>query len=517
MHRGNKLSVNLLLICIAVLAPLSTLLASPTVSAGDWPMGGAGSGRRNFNDAEKSLLPPLVVKWSHNIRYEVDCITVVGDRIFLGMGGDPNKVACLDAADGEEIWNYSVEGSGSSNSVAPAYLDGRIYFGGQGAARLHVLNASDGSFIWGMDLAGSMYAKPPAVAGGLVYVTGGTTLYAIDPTTRSVKWTAQNLFAAPAVSGGVVFASIFAPSGSIVALDASTGAQRWNKTMNTFWYDLPLVSGETVFVGGRDGSGPAIFALSKTDGSEKWRARINNSLSLSGFNSGFMAEGDGVLVVVAVDASLKTTEVYAFDSATGSSLWKFRVVGQAGRSHLFLTPTLANGVAYVADYFAGKIYMFQARSGTLLSGHHESGWVDTQPVVSNGTVYIVFGSKFFAFTCVTYDATVSSAEGGIMIDGTSTQGDWHSKWSMGSNHTLSVSQPSLGFMVQKVFDHWLVNGTSRAGPTMTITVTGPVQIEAVWRDDYTQLILLAGGGLVLVVAAVVLLMRRAPRGPPPPP
>jgi len=479
MHRGNESPVYFLLICIAALAPLSTMLASPIVSAGDWPMGGAGSGRRNFNDAEKTLLPPLVVKWSRDIRYEVDCITVVGNRIFLGMGGDPNKVACLDAADGKQIWNYSVKGSGGSNSVAPAYLDGRIYFGGQGATRLHVLDASDGSFIWGMDLAGSMYAKPPAAAGGLVYVAGGYTLYAIDPTTRSVKWTAQNLFATPAVSGGVVFASIFAPSGSIVALDANTGAQKWNKTMNTFWYDLPLVSGETIFVGGRDGSGPAIFALSKTDGSEKWRAHINNSLSLSGFNSGFMAEGDGVLVAVASDASLKTTEVYAFDSATGSSLWKFGVAGQAGRSHLFLTPTLANGVAYVADYFAGKVYMFQARSGTLLSEHHESGWVDTQPVVSNGTVYIVFGAKLFAFTCVTYDATVSSSGGEIMIDGTPTQGDWHSEWSKGSNHTLSVSQPSLGFIIQKVFDHWLVNGTSRSGPTMTITVTGPVQIEAV--------------------------------------
>lgn len=480
-------------------------------------MGGAGSGRRNFNDAEKTILPPLVVKWSHNIRYEVDCITVVGDRIFLGLGGDPNKVACLDATDGEEIWNYSVQGSGGSNDVAPAYLDGRIYFGGQGAARLHVLNATDGSFIWGMDLAGSMYAKPPVAAGGLVYVTGGYTLYAIDPTTTSVKWTAQNLFSAPAVSGGVVFASVFAPSGSIVALDANTGTQKWNKTMNTFWYDLPLVLGETVFVGGRDESGPAIFALSKNDGSEKWRAHINSSLRLSNFDNGFMAEGDGVLVVVASDIDCRATEVYAFNSTTGSDLWKFRVAGQAEDSHLFLTPTLANGVAYVADYFGGKVYMLQARGGALLSEHHESGRADTQPVVSNGTVYIVFGRKLFAFTCVTYDTTVSSAEGGITIDGTPTQGDWHSKWSKGSNHTLSVSQPSQGFMIQKVFDHWLVDGTNRAGSTMTITVTGPVQIEAVWRDDYTQLILLAGGGLVLVAAAVVLLMRRVPRPPPPSP
>jgi outer membrane protein assembly factor BamB len=517
MRRETKSSVSLLLMCIAVLAPLFATIVSPNSSTGDWPMGGAGPDRRNFNEAEKTLLPPLFVKWSRDVRYEVDCVTAVGDRLFLGLGGDPNKVVCLDAADGEEIWNYSVEGSGASNDVAPAYLDGRIYFGGQTAKKLCVLNATDGSFIWGMDLAGSMYARPPAVAGGLVYVTGGQTLYVIDPTTRSVKWTAQNLAAAPAVSDGVVFAPVWTTGRPIIAFDGNTGAQKWNKTVVIFWYDLPLVSGETVFIGGRDESGPAIFALSKTDGTEKWRAHINSSLDLGGFNSGFMAEGDGVLVAVAYDASLKATEVYAFDSATGSSLWKFRVAGQTGRSHIFLTPTLANGVAYVADYFAGKVYMFQARSGTLLSEHHESGWVDTQPVVSNGTVYIVFGSKLFAFTCVTYDATVSSAEGGIMIDGAPTQGDWHSKWSKGSNHTLSVSQSSQGFLIQKVFDHWLVDGTSRAGSTMTITVTGPVQISAVWQDDYTQLILLAGGGLVLVVAAVVLLMRRAPRGLPPPP
>jgi len=480
-------------------------------------MGGASAERRNSNDAEKTLLPPLVVRWSRDIDYEVDCITVVGARLYLGTGGDPNKLVCLDAADGEEIWNYSVEGSSASNDVSPAYLDGKVYFGGQGANKLYVLNAADGSLAWDMDLEGDMYSRPPVVAGGLVYVEGGETLYAIDPTSRSVKWTAQDLVAAPAVSDGVVFAPSWTRGQSIIAFDGNTGVQRWNKTVGAFWWDLPLVSGENVFIGGSDALGPTIFALSKADGSEKWRAHINSSLLLAELKDGFMAEGDGVLLAVACDAECRSTEVYAFNSTTGSLLWKFRAAGQRNWSHLFYTPTLANGVAYVADFFDGKIYMFLAGTGSLLSEYSRRDYVQSQPVVSNGTIYVAFGSKLFAFTCTTYDVTVSSAEGGVAIDGTPVQGSWYSKWSKGSNHTLTISQSSQGFIVQKVFDHWLVNGTSRTGFTLDVTVTGSLQIEAVWRDDYTQLILLAGGGLVIIAVVIVLLMKRGPRPLPPPP
>jgi len=483
-------------------------------------MGASGADRRNFNEAERTLLPPLVMKWSQDINYgidEVDCITVAGGKLFLGSGGDPNKIVCLDATNGDEIWNYSVEGSGGSNDVSPAYLDGKVYFGGQGANKLYVLNAADGSLIWDMDLEGDLYSRAPAVSGGLVYVTGGETLYVIDPTARSVKWSAKHLISAPAVSGGTVFASLGPTNSRVGAFDSNTGLLEWNKTMNVFWWDLPVVSGETVFIGGNDALGPAVFALSKTDGSEKWRAHINSSLALEQLRSGFMAEGDGVLVTVACDAYCTATEVCAFNSTTGSLLWKFRAAGQTRWSHLFHTPTLANGVVYMADYFSGKLYMFSARSGSLLSEYDRRGYIEAQPVISNGTIYVAYGSKIFAFTCTVYDVTVSSAQGGVTIDGTPIQGNWLSKWSQGSNHTLTISQVSQGFIVQKVFDHWLVNGASRTESTLDVTVTGTLQIEAVWRDDYTQLILIAGGGLVLVAVAVVLLMRRGPGPPPPPP
>lgn len=508
------LLLSLLLTCTAIPA----IMASDGAS-GDWPMGSRDPSRSNFAEEEHILSPPLMLKWTHELNYTVDAITVAANRIYAGVGGTPNLVVCFDIADGREIWRYEVQGSTSANDIPPTYVNGEIYAGGQYAKRFDVLNATDGSFIWGMNLASCIYAAPPIAAGGLIYLrTRMNALYAIDPEARSVKWnlTGVRSFAAPAVSGGLLFVplSTVASGPVLMALNSTTGAMRWNKSMLVQSLDVPLVSEEKVFIAAGESAGYSIIALSTSDSSQVWKTAVDSGFQPVWFGTGFMAEGYGMLYASVTDANMTTSRILALNSSSGAVLWEFERSGAASDTCLFVTPTLANGVLYVVDYLGGEFYALSARTGTLL-WEYSGGWRATQPVVANGVLYVFLGDELIAFTNAAFNATVSSTAAAIAVDGSVYQPSELPKtfqWSSTSNHTLSIPQQTVGLLVQSMFDHWVVNGSPLSGATITVTAEGPTEVEAVWRADYTQLILVGVGGLVLV-AALITLTRRRPKSP----
>lgn len=505
----QALLLSLLLVC-----PVSPAIMALNATSGDWPMGSRDPSRSNFAETESLLSPPLMLKWSHKLNYTVDAITVAAGRIFAGVGGAPNLVVCFDVTDGREIWTYEVQGSTSANDIPPTYVNGEIYAGGQYAKRFDVLNATDGAFIWGMNLASCIFAAPPIAAGGLVYLrTRFNALYAIDPVTRSVRWnlTGVRSFAAPAVSDGLLFVplSTVASGPVLMALDSSTGTLRWNKSVLTQSLDVPLVSGGNVFIAGGESGGYSILALSTSDGSQVWKTAVDSGFQPAWSGTGFMAEGHGVLYVSVADANMTTSRILAMNSSSGALLWRFERSGGASNTCLFMTPTLANGVLYVVDYFGGKIYSLSAQSGMLL-WEYSGGWRATQAVVVNGVLYVFLGDELMAFANAAFNITVSS-RGAITVDGLTHQPSELPKtfqWSSASNHTLSIPQQTIGFLIQSVFDHWVVNGSPVSGATITVTIEGPTEVEVVWRDDYTQLILAGGGGIVLAAVIIVLAKRK---------
>ncbi|MEM4342479.1 MAG: hypothetical protein QXF97_08050 [Candidatus Caldarchaeum sp.] len=99
---------------------------------------------------------------------------------------------------------------------------------------------------------------------------------------------------------------------------------------------------------------------------------------------------------------------------------------------------------------------------------------------------------------ITYTRTVRvdvSSEYGA-VEG----GGWHET---GSDVKISISPTEIGFLVRKVFDHW---ENERGLPISSQPVIyireidNPVKVTAIWRTDYTQLILLA-----ITVAFIILI------------
>ncbi|MEM1523085.1 MAG: hypothetical protein QXU69_08660 [Thermofilaceae archaeon] len=93
-------------------------------------------------------------------------------------------------------------------------------------------------------------------------------------------------------------------------------------------------------------------------------------------------------------------------------------------------------------------------------------------------------------------------------------GGWYPK---DSTATIRVEPSQLGFGVKKVFDHWEDEKgriVSRS-PEFSLIVDEPLNLKAVWRDDYTDVILLAV--TLAAVALLILYLKRKPAPPPPPP
>jgi len=101
-------------------------------------------------------------------------------------------------------------------------------------------------------------------------------------------------------------------------------------------------------------------------------------------------------------------------------------------------------------------------------------------------------------------------------------GEWQDA---GSTVKVSVQEKALGFLVKKVFSGvevtsgrcTVVSSNLQEG-FATVRVEGPCTVRAVWRDDYTDLLLLLGA-IALVVALYVAYASKLRRlqAPPPPP
>ncbi len=200
-------------------------------------------------------------------------------------------------------WSFT---TGGDVSARAAVVDGVAYFPDWGGS-LHAVNASNGVPVWSKQLSSYGLATPthsrttPAVVNGTLYLgtQQGAWLLAINAKTGALRWKTQlespasDPFAvittSPTVVGGTVFTGVASieegvaanpayqccqARGSVVAVNANTGAIKWQTYMvpagytgGGVWGSNPVVDGGTVFVGtGNNYSHPKDDAVSGIPG-----------------------------------------------------------------------------------------------------------------------------------------------------------------------------------------------------------------------------------------------------------
>ncbi|HLJ98049.1 MAG TPA: PQQ-binding-like beta-propeller repeat protein [Gemmataceae bacterium] len=192
--------------------------------AADWPQ--FLGPHRDSRSSETGLLatwpkngPPLV--WQRPIGAGFSGAAVAGNRLVVfHRVGDKEVVACLDAATGQEQWQFAYStayhddfGKGEGPRATPLIAGDRVYtLGAEG--RLLGLELASGKKIWERAL-NTDYQAPKGFFG---------------------------VATSPVLEGNVLLVNVGGRHAGIVALDKDTGKEAWRATEHEASYASPVVA-----------------------------------------------------------------------------------------------------------------------------------------------------------------------------------------------------------------------------------------------------------------------------------
>jgi outer membrane protein assembly factor BamB len=233
----------------------------------------------------------------------------------------------------------------------------------------------------------------PSLLGGVLYVGAASgSVYALDASTGTTIWTAQGLTGygypgPPALANGAVF--ITSISGFIYAFRASDGKTLW-KTAIGFCcqQSAPAVENGMVYVGSPNG---LLYALNERDGTVAWTATTGGAIFCSP-----ALDGGNVFIGSADD------NLYAFNALSGESVWTAAGPGCTGGYNS--SPVVSNGIVYQGSFTGGTLYAVDEASGTVLWSEVAGGGGSWESVaIAHNTAFAASSGSLQALDATTGD------------------------------------------------------------------------------------------------------------------
>lgn len=259
---------------------------------------------------------------------------------------------------------------------------------------------------WVLQLAEAQPLITPAYAAGKVYVGAGfssTTVFALDALTGALRWQADTPDGGPSAAIVEDRTVLFnTESCTLFAFDAQTGRQRWSKYLGDPLMSQPAAGGGRVFTAWPDGASPGGFAfgaLSLRDGRVLWSRPVGADV----MTAPVIAEGS-------VYATLMNGTVARWRTSDGRRLWS-RAVGATS------APAVDGERVYVAqraDRGHERSMVLSARTGAVetrgpavaagyVAERPDTGgtapgwaWEGSRPAVADGRVYQAMGDEIVA-------------------------------------------------------------------------------------------------------------------------
>jgi len=328
---------------------------------------------------------------------------VSGDVVFVGS--TDQRLYAIDRATGAQRWRFATEGAIASS---PAVADGLVIVS-SADGNVYAVDAVTGAERWRFRTRGErrftapgihgavprtermpdpfdVFLSSPTVVGGTVYIgSGDRHVYALDAATGAKRWefaTGDVVHAAPAVANGVVYIGSW--DRNLYALDAATGRERWRYTTGndtTIYNQIglassPAITDGVVLVGGRDGR---FHAVDATTGARKW-THDNHG----GWTIGSPAVKDGVVYFATSDGR----RFKALDIVTGAVRFDLE-----NKAISFSSPAIAGDAAFYGTS-DGWVHAVDLRTGTFRAHFQTDGskvngprWTDSTGVLRTGGMY----------------------------------------------------------------------------------------------------------------------------------
>lgn len=278
---------------------------------------------------------------------------LVGNRLFVGEGLHNNfacRFQCLDARTGTSIWTFPtsdhIEGG-------PALAGDAIIFPG-GNDGLYALDAETGKPKWKF-VADLHIDSTPWVENGHLLVGSGSSrrfnnlqVICLDSQTGKPIWrTPVKLpaWGSPIVARDQVFVGLGngrltmpaqppeSPAGALACFDANTGTERWTFLVGDAVFGRPVVVGDRVVFGSRDGN---LYGVSFA-GHEVFRLPMGGPVMASAVTSG------GFVYSVSVPG-----RVVCVNPADGTEIWRYELSQRGAPAEAYAAPAVSGSHLFVA-------------------------------------------------------------------------------------------------------------------------------------------------------------------------
>jgi outer membrane protein assembly factor BamB len=290
-----------------------------------------------------------------------------------------SSVQALDAVTGDRKWTFS----------ADSPLKGRLQVAGDtlctgGELAAYAIDATSGKQRWKVRRR-DFLAWEPAVGDGKTYLASDNTVTAVDASTGTRSWTFgvdDGRSSTPWLVAGMVLVAGArwdnenrTQRATLHAVDTATGKERW-KVPTPYVVDTLGAAGDLIYA---EMVQMAVCALDAGTGKQRWSFRTGSSGSVRP-----VVSGDTLLV------GGRGNRLTALNAATGVERWSF-----SAADALWADPAVAGGVVYIADR-SGTLSALDAATGERRWAMDTQGAVKERPVVAHDVIYVPAGSKLHA-------------------------------------------------------------------------------------------------------------------------
>lgn len=281
----------------------------------------------------------------------------------LIFGGVDGCIYCLDRKSGNEVWKYKQK---EEIRFTPVIVYENLYF--LTDRNIYCLDIEKGSFRFKLSLKTDICSPPCYVNGNLYFGARDSYLYAVDITTRRVKWRTKTgwwVTCKPTECRGILYFG--SGDGYLYAADAKNGKIKWKVKTGSDIKSSPTVSGKKVYVGSDD---HYIYCFNLS-GKLLWKYETGASVVASPVVKG------GVVYVGSLDNTF-----YALDAKTGELKWKQEVDGDIkARAYA------AQGKVYVTST-DGNLYIIDDEYNEVIGKFKSGGEILSSPIVKDEIIYI---------------------------------------------------------------------------------------------------------------------------------